>query len=146
LLNGFFNSYRKCLSSDDVAELYDGRYRELLAAHPAAYTIKDTYKIHIFNEPAFRYLRENGKRGARLLDIGCGAGDFCFASAAEFGMSTIGVDSDAEILERNSSRLVPGCQFLKEDSLHTIETNSLDYITLNDVSEHLSDSELSRLM
>jgi ubiquinone/menaquinone biosynthesis C-methylase UbiE len=75
--------------------------------------------------------------GARVLDLGCGLGDFT-ATLAEHGANAIGCDVAAEALRRARERH-PGADFvLSADSL-PFEDRSVDVVWAGEVLEHVQD-------
>lgn len=146
LLNGFFQSYRTCLRSADVAPLYDATYHSRIDDHPASRLVGGMYKIHIYNRYSYEYLLPRISAGIRLLDVGCGDGDFALAVAHSGAAEVVGVDFDGNAIERaDSKRTARGCRnchFLRVDVSAIDLPGLFDYCVLNDVIEHLSDEEL----
>jgi len=150
LLNGFFNRYRKCLKSSDVAPLYDATYRERIAGIAAAVVVADRFKVNIFNVPSFNYLRPRMNPSTRVLDVGCGDGDFTMAVAASGAGWVLGVDFAAEQIEAATARArdagLTNCVFECKDVAALGESEQFDFVVLNDVTEHISDDELDALL
>jgi len=144
LLNKFLNSYRNHLSSQDVEELYDPDYLKKIENHPVAVKVQDQFAINIYNYPSYEYICNNTKRKGSILDIGCGVGDFLLALGVQ-GFSGVGVDFNSssiiqaqEKAEKNKLPVIFTCK----DATTISETNLFDFIVMNDVTEHVSDSEL----
>jgi 2-polyprenyl-3-methyl-5-hydroxy-6-metoxy-1,4-benzoquinol methylase len=141
----FFNQYRSHLDSADVADLYDEDYTSMVANHPAALFVDDKYKITISNLYTFNYLRKILKPNQRIIDIGCGQGDFALAVASAFGSVVYGIDFHCPSIEAANRKLegtTLACHFICGD-IGALETTALvDFAIFNDVTEHLSDREL----
>jgi 2-polyprenyl-3-methyl-5-hydroxy-6-metoxy-1,4-benzoquinol methylase len=149
LINGFFNAYRHCLESADVAALYDREYREKIASHETHELVDGRYKINVFNRYAFEYLRPRMSATVRVLDVGCGDGQFALAVAATGAGRVLGLDFDGEAVTRAREATVGSglpCEFREEDVGALSASESFDFVVLNDVTEHLSDRELGGLL
>ncbi len=148
LLSRFFQSYCSTLSSADVAELYDDEYARRIAGHEAHLVVDGRYKVNVYNGFSYAYLKQRSVRGKRLLDYGCGDGSFAMASAASLGVSTLGIDFNADLIEaalKIVSRERLNCRF-QAGGLEAVPVGEVfDLVTLNDLVEHLSDSELHAL-
>lgn len=148
VLNNFFNSYRSHLSSNDVKDLYDTTYLARVDSHPAIFMVADKYKISTHNNPTYNYILPKINKHTCILDIGCGKGDFALALSTHNIDTVIGIDFSEEVIstaKRNLSSSNLPCQFFHCDASHFKHELQFDFITMNDVSEHLSDDELSRL-
>lgn len=90
-----------------------------------------------------------GKRtSGRLLDIGCGVGDFLVA-VQQRGFEVVGIEPSADARAIATTRL--GFEPLAPDALATLPEASFDVITLWHVLEHIDDlkqeiAALSRLL
>ncbi len=145
LLGWFFESYRRTLTSDDVADLYDEEYFERIANHPVAELVAGRYPIHIYGIHAFRYLRDRALDGD-VLDFGCGHGEMTLALAALGARRVVGVDSDTGLLEQARERVPEGRDVTFQTPTELAETDAtFDYAVLSDVTEHLGDGELAAL-
>lgn len=146
LLNGFFKAYRSILRSTDVARLYDETYLARLEAHPAAMVIGGRYKIHIYNRYSYEYLLPRISTETRLLDAGCGGGDFALAVAHSGVAEVVGVDFDRNAIQCAESKRTapeyPNCRFLCGNVTSLDLSGPFDFCVLNDVIEHLCDEEL----
>lgn len=147
LLNRFFNQYRKNLHSKDVAELYDIEYSKKILDHKVYTQIDNKYRINIFTKYSYEYLMQHKIVHKRILDIGCGSGDFAHALAFH-GAKVVGIDFNDFFIEQankiaNENNL--SCEFYCEDVNKKMFDYQFDYIVLNDITEHLSDYELGRL-
>jgi len=143
LLNKFFNSYRSRLSSVDVDSLYDTDYLQKIENHPIAKKVADQFLINIYNYPSYAFIVNSAKSGS-LLDIGCGVGDFLLALATK-GFTGIGVDYNKVSIELAQQKALKNnlpIEFTCIDASNIAETNSFDFIVMNDVTEHVSDKEL----
>lgn len=147
LLNRFFNSYRSHLHSNDVKELYDDEYRNILLSTPIYRTVDDKYKIHIYNKYSYEYLLSK-PRGSAVLDIGCGDGDFALALAHN-GYKCVGVDFSETLIKAAKSKAslnTLDTEFICTDIGSIPDSAGFNYIVMNDVIEHLSDRELSIIL
>jgi 2-polyprenyl-3-methyl-5-hydroxy-6-metoxy-1,4-benzoquinol methylase len=144
LLNRFFTAYRHRLTSDDVRELYDGRYFEHFAAHPVAEVVGG-FPIHQFAWYAFDYLR-NRACGKEVLDFGCGHGHFSLALAAAGASHVVGIDADAGLIDAARARVPEGLPVTFEVASALRADGAFDYAVLNDLTEHLSDAELAEVI
>lgn len=148
ILNNFFNSYRSHLNSSDVKHLYDQTYLARLDSHTTIIMAEDKYKINTHNRHTYYYILPRTNKNTRILDIGCGKGDFAMALSTHNIEAVIGIDFSEEAVSTankilNSSNLP--CQFFQCDASDFRHELQFDFITLNNVFEHLSDEELSRL-
>jgi len=147
-LNRFFNSYRSKLNSSDVKSLYDSDYFERVDSHPTIITVNNKYKINTHNLFAYEYLLPKVNKNTRILDVGCGKGEFVLAMAAKNTAFIMGIDFSEEVIsaaKKKSENSNLPCHFLKCDASTFKFEAPFDFITLNDVSEHLSDAELAQL-
>ena len=148
LLNRFFFKYSNKLTSQDVAELYDEQYFKIINNHPTYHTIEGQYKINIYNRYSFDYIKPKIKSDSTLLDLGCGNGDFVLAVATLGLKLATGVDHSKTAIdsarERARGARLP-CNFHNKDISSFSSTERFDFIVLNDITEHLSDSELDIL-
>lgn len=148
MLNTFFNSYRGYLNSNDVKHLYDHNYLERVDSHPAILMIGNKYKIHIHNRHTYNYILPRISKNIRILDIGCGKGDFAMALSTYNVDAVIGIDFSEEAIFSANEKLKGSklpCQFLHCDASTFMHDSRFDFITMNDVFEHLSDKELTLL-
>jgi len=150
ILNQFFINYRQWLNSADVNSLYDTQYFSIIENHPIAYNMMDKYKINIYNRYSYEYLSHRISQNMRILDVGCGTGDFSLALAAESGVLVLGVDMSSnaiEVARKKQGTDLPNCRFecLDVTNLNPSPDEKFNFIILNDVTEHLSDKELTLL-
>jgi 2-polyprenyl-3-methyl-5-hydroxy-6-metoxy-1,4-benzoquinol methylase len=149
LINGFFNSYRHRLESSDVAGLYDQEYRDRIASHETHELIDGKYRVNVFNHHTFDYLRPKLRSSTRLLDVGCGNGQFALAVAASGAGTVLGLDFDGEAIAAAEAAAAESdlvCKFARGDVATLPTDESFDFVVLNDVTEHLSDRELTELL
>lgn len=136
IITTFFDGYRHSLSSVDVAALYDDEYfsNALNRHRPMTYD----------------YVGSRINPDTKILDIGCGDGEFVFEMAKKGAFYVTGVDRDRKlILEANKLRVerkIDNCSIKagRIEELSFFCLRDLDFVTMNDVSEHLSDDELSK--
>jgi len=149
MLNMFFNSYRYYLDSCDVAPLYDKEYREKVNNHPAMEMVENRYKVNIYNGYTFNYIRQKITKSTSILDFGCGSGEFALAFATLGPKKVLGVDFSSTVIKRAKKMLAESgrlpCEFICANIAELEDSNRFDFITLNDVTEHLSDRELNVL-
>jgi ribosomal protein L11 methylase PrmA len=67
-------------------------------------------------------LREalRGRRGARVLDVGCGDGFLCAVALAAGAGEVVGIDREASLVEA-AARRVPGALFVWSDARQWLE-------------------------
>jgi 2-polyprenyl-3-methyl-5-hydroxy-6-metoxy-1,4-benzoquinol methylase len=148
-LNRFFNSYRSKLNSNDVKYLYDSAYFQRVHSHPTTILVKNKYKINTHNRFTYEYLQPKINAGTRILDIGCGNGEFVLALASHNIEFAMGIDFSEDVIIDAQKKLEGNhlpCQFLQCDASTFKFETPFDFITLNDVFEHLSDTELTQLL
>ena len=87
-----------------------------------------------------RLLLDELRSGERVLDLGCGAGDFT-ALAADAGAEVIGVDVAQAALRRASSRH-PGLDFRLApiDGPLPLDDNAFELVWAGEVIEHVADT------
>jgi 2-polyprenyl-3-methyl-5-hydroxy-6-metoxy-1,4-benzoquinol methylase len=148
-----FNSVRAQLNSQDVSHLYDARYAERLRGHPVGQVVEGRFSVNIYQLPVLRrLLNDYPQRAARIIDIGCGPGDFVMALAA-LGFEVTGTDYTPAFIESATLRAhqqaahfrVQPRFLLGELQEHEV-SGQFEAITLNDVVEHLSRVELTKLL
>lgn len=81
-------------------------------------------------------LATNGMHKGKVLDIGCGVGDFLCLMEKQ-GWETIGIEPSEEAKEIAEKRL--DHKVLKPEDFQNLETQSLDLITMWHVLEHVDD-------
>jgi SAM-dependent methyltransferase len=97
------------------------------------------------------YLLAHVRRGVRVLDLGCGAGEFS-AALTNAGADVIAVDVAAEALRRARER-VPGLdgRLWGRDRPLPVDDNAVDVVWAGEVIEHVADvapwlSEVRRVL
>lgn len=146
-LNSFFNGYRQHLDSRDVSALYDDEYFRRVSSHAAEQVIAGEYVVNEYTRFALDYLSPRLRPDLRVLDFGCGNGDFALALAASADICVVGVDAAKAPLSEAQSRVRNGLDVsfeLVPDDLTTL--GEFDFVVMNDVTEHLSDRELRPLL
>jgi 2-polyprenyl-3-methyl-5-hydroxy-6-metoxy-1,4-benzoquinol methylase len=146
LLKELFDAYRGHLTSADVASLYDEEYRRRIESHETWRTVAG-FRINTYTRYPYEYLAGRVDRTTRILDVGCGGGEFLLALASERGIQGLGIDFDRAAVEEATRRgaAVPGCRFRHGDASAVGQDGPFDVIVLNDVTEHLADGELRAL-
>jgi methionine biosynthesis protein MetW len=71
------------------------------------------------------------KKGARVLDLGCGDGSFLAALKAEKGVSGYGIEIDPTNIAACVKRSVNVIQTNLDNGLHDFENNSFDYVVMS---------------
>lgn len=77
------------------------------------------------------------QRGERILDMGCGTGEFCYILKRNYGVTPVGIDINKKAIELASSSY-PDISF-KSISVDDIEDGNYDAVTMIEVIEHLPD-------
>lgn len=83
----------------------------------------------------------NGQiEGLRLLDVGCGAGDFCYL-AAQNGIKAVGIDISGSVIEVAQQRYGEHAEYQSIDVEEMVRSGGelFDVVTLWDVIEHCTD-------
>jgi len=146
VLRDHFNSYKYKLSSFDVKDVYDEGYLKIIENHPPYKIIKNSLTVHMHSSHSFSYILEKSKDSARL-DIGCENCNFILALSI-YGYKCTGMDFSEESIKQGKGKMK--ALNLKAslicENLNIFDTKEVfDFITLNDVVEHLSDEELIKL-
>ena len=84
------------------------------------------------------FLLEHVRAGRRVLDLGCGEGDFA-AAAAEAGADVLSVDVAAEAIRRARARH-PDLRFEHVDDTLPADDASFDLVWCSEVLEHVLDT------
>ena len=93
-----------------------------------------------FDVPRRRaFLLDHVRAGERVLDLGCGEGDFAAAAAQAGAGEVLGVDVAAEAVRRARARN-PGLRFERVDDELPAADASFDLIWCSEVLEHLLDT------
>lgn len=135
---------RPGLTAYDVAEHYDDAYFADLAAR---YRTRNRFaRQRIAN--VFRLL-PGSLQGLRLLDLGCGMGTFAIEAARRGALAT-GIDPAAAAV-RAATRVAAAEQspasFIRADAVALpVGSGCCDVVLAADVTEHLDDETLSRLL
>ena len=87
--------------------------------------------------------RYHGKPGGRLLEIGCGQGDFLVRAAAR-GLTVTGIEYSEHACEvaRRKLRDAPGSVVVRGEISSAIEEGQYDICACSDVIEHVRDPRL----
>jgi ubiquinone/menaquinone biosynthesis C-methylase UbiE len=120
------------------------------AANPAFFTqfMEKSHTLQsasIYRQRMFELLEV--REGARLLDVGCGAGNDVQDLARLVGPSgrVVGIDSSATMIEQARARTADGdlpVEYLQEDAYHLpFEENSFDGCVSSRVFKHLAEPE-----
>jgi SAM-dependent methyltransferase len=149
VLRNFFYSYRKKLNSSDVKDLYDDDYLYLLDEAHRKFRANGKIELSVYNKPAYDYISKNIKSHHNILDIGCGTGEFVLAMGYLGANKAVGIDFSARAIEASNQKLslteLSNCSYSCKDVSELISNDVFNYVVLNDVTEHLSDSELAVL-
>ena len=151
IFNKFFGSYRKYLSSNDVGDLYDDEYYQKISSIEKYKIVNGQYEINIFNKYSYEYIIKKDITNVNVLDVGCGDASFLLALAHERKDSYFtGIDFSelciARGLEKIKRNNIKNCSLIHCDVSELDTTNKYDFVILNDISEHLSDNELTSLL
>lgn len=144
---------RTQLSSADLIDMYDAEYVRGIHGHPPACMVRDVFRVNVYQKPVFDLLLgQYGNAEARILDVGCGTGEFILALASQ-GFECVGVDYNAKMIEvgralqSQHAQLLPiAPQLIAQDVGSLNPAAKFDAITLNDVIEHLSVNESISLL
>jgi len=149
LITNFFNGYRHTLTSADVAALYDEQYFNALNTHELYLEEKGKFRLNIYHKSTFEYILKKISAETRILDIGCGNGDFAIALASRNVKEVVGIDFSQRAIDNANQKLASfnlPCRFICADIADLQSQDKYHFILLNDVSEHLADSELVPLL
>lgn len=142
-----FERVRGELDSSDVARIYDAEYLRHLDSLPVWRMVNGVFPVKMTQRPAFERIARLG-RDAKILDLGCGAGDFVLALAA-LGYECVGLDADENaIREAMRKRDERAAEFRVKPRFEVGRMDGFqlalraDVITMNDVVEHVSVREL----
>lgn len=82
-------------------------------------------------------------KGLRLLDVGCGAGEFCY-TASRNGITTTGIDISPSVVELSTRRYGKFAMFLNTtlEDFRKEAPDKFDIVTLWDVFEHCQDPRM----
>jgi SAM-dependent methyltransferase len=123
---------------DDVlSAIYDEQYflgeRENVQADAASSLKRATAKIYVD-----RILTLNCRPGLKLLEIGCGTGDFLFEAQSR-GMRVSGIEYSAPAVTAANRKL--GAPIVKQGSIESVVLPEalFDVIAFSDVIEHVRD-------
>lgn len=111
--------------AEHLANYYPSRY--FGSRHPVFKKELMALRTHSLGRPA---------PGARLLDIGCGYGDFILA-CKERGWQVVGAEQDASPIMQQREAL--GLEVVTVDQIASLPDASFDAITLWHVFEHVTD-------
>jgi len=130
-----------------LGRLYAGEYYTHTAPVDPAQPrrgVKFAFRARALLDPRFRFAHARLTRhlqlpraGARLLDVGCGSGQFV-ASARALGWDASGIDTDAVAVEAGRSAGLPLSTTTLEEIART-EPGSFDAVTMEHVLEHVPD-------
>lgn len=128
------NKYRDIIYSSYISSGFRNDYNE------KEYLIQKRY----FQKNYLEYLPQN--KNARILDLGCGIGEFVGFCIEKNYLNVIGVDTSAENIEYCRSSYEGGT-FVLSDIFEYLENNTnkgdkFDCIIFNDVIEHLTKNEV----
>jgi 2-polyprenyl-3-methyl-5-hydroxy-6-metoxy-1,4-benzoquinol methylase len=140
----YYYSYCHLLNSDDMKDLYDDGYFEILSGGQKFESF-DGNKILKFNIPTYTYLNNCDLKEASILDVGCGTGDLLILLAPKakilLGVDFAGIAIDIANEKKQSLKLT-NLDFININIDKLSSAEKFDYILLNDVTEHISDKEL----
>lgn len=142
ILKRFYNSYRKTLTSKDVVDLYDEGFYKTMAEGSYTYKKVDKFTVSSLSKDSYEHIM--GGKGS-ILDIGCGEGEFICSMISNGVSRAVGVDFDRKAIEKAKKKVGSfNCNVYGEDAVKFAGRckEKFDYITFNDVVEHLADSEL----
>jgi len=130
----------------DSKKLYEKDYFEKL--HPEFFSectgsLSNNEKTKIYREHLDEIIKI--KKFGKLLDIGCGSGNF-LNEARKYGFDVYGVDVSSYVIEKANK--IYKLKNLKQGKLNkgTFKKDFFDVITMNDVIEHVDDpSSILRL-
>lgn len=134
--------------ADQIGKLYEGYYTHQAGGEGGQRYVTTGIKrfakralatVFFWKSAAYRtdYFHLEGMNPGRLLEIGCGNGDFLRAAAAA-GWDALGIDFDAEAVE--AARHHPGVRASVGDLFqHAFPDASFDAIVMNNLIEHVPD-------
>lgn len=90
-----------------------------------------------------RWLSELGAHsGQKLLNVGCGAGDFN-ALATKSGYAVDGIEPDEAALAIAKSRSADGTRLSSESIFNFVPSSPYEIVVMHDVLEHIEDHDLA---
>lgn len=133
--------------SDDVAKFYETYYTHLPAAatpQPQTPSVRQVTRralARILRRSRIQLESElmhfGSMRPGRMLDVGCGSGQF-LAKASAAGWQVLGIDFDSAAVEQADQ--LPGVEARVIDIFDaTLDDERFDGIAMNNVIEHLAD-------
>lgn len=118
-------------------------YNSYLSTHPF-------YSSNSFNlDGSFRFFNTNylkflpSEKAARILDIGCGTGDFLSYLNSNNYTNYLGIDISKEQIDHCKIHVTKKVQLINNLNVFLGENkNSFDFILMNDVIEHIEKEEI----
>lgn len=147
LFHHIISEQRYELNSSDVKDIYDKEYFQKISTQKEKRQI-NSVPINSYIDITIQFFEKLGKKDIKILDYGCGSGNFVLALAS-LGYKVDGIDyfeptiKDANKKARELS-LTKNCSF--HCNVKDLKKNSYDYIIFSDVVEHISFKELEEIV
>lgn len=147
LLQKIVNKQRGDINSNDVKDIYDEEYFHIISNQQIEREIAGI-KINSYINMTISYFEELNKKELRILDFGCGSGNFVLALAS-LGYKVDGFDYFEPMI--NSTRKLSkklkienSCNFYFD--YKEFGEKRYDFIIFSDVVEHISQEELREII
>lgn len=132
---------RTCLASLKFIFMTQIIYDKFLSSGFAEINVRNSrHSISLYRHNYKRFLPKD--RSAKILDVGCGLGQFLEFLGQEGYENFLGVDISSEAIHFCQEKGIPKVQLISDLKSFLLTSGSFDLIVLNDVIEHLPKVEI----